>query len=105
MDHLPHREPVLESVRKGDVSDNLWSESMASSTPQSGQPKLGIHAHLRLFQKSFSRMVKLANEGKVELRLPLLDQCEFHGPKVIASREERKWTPNEEVIMVEPKTK
>ena len=105
MDHLPHREPVLESVRKDDFFDNLWSESMASPTPQSGQPKLGIHAHLRLFQKSLARMVKLANEREVEFRLPFLNQCQLHCPKVIVAREEQKWTPNEEVIMVEPKTK
>ena len=102
MDDLPHFEPVLESVRQDDVLDNFWSEAMAGSTPQSSQPKLGAHTHLRLFQQTFSRMVKLTNEWKVELRLPFLDESELHRTKITAPSEQWNWAPDEQVVVVRP---
>ena len=102
MDELPHRETVLEPVGKDDVLDNLRCEAVSCSTPEGCQPKLGIHIHLRLFQKALPRMVKLANERKVQLRLPFLNKGQLHRTEIISSREQRDWTPNEEVVVILP---
>ena len=105
MNELPHRQPVLEPFGKDDVLHNLRSETMAGTAPESGQTKLGIHIHLRLFQQTLSRVVKLADERKVQLRLPFLNECQFHRTEVVSSREQREWTPNEKVVMILPKPK
>ena len=74
MNQLPHRQAVLKPVRKYDVLDDLRRKTVAGTSPESSQAKLGIRIHLRLFQKAFPRVVKLANERKVQLRLPFLNQ-------------------------------
>ena len=102
MDELPHREAVLEPVGKDNILDNLRCEAVACPAPEGCQPKLSIHMHLRLVQKAFPRVVELANERKIQLRLPFLNKSQLHRTEIISSREQRNWTPNEEVVVILP---
>ena len=102
MDKLPHCQTVLEPVGEDDVLDNLRCESMAGTAPESGQTKLGIHIHLRLFQQALPGMIKLANKRKIQLRLPFLNKGQLHRTEIISSREQRDWTPNEKVVVILP---
>ena len=74
MNELPHRQTVLKPFGKDDVLDSLRRKTMAGTAPESGQTKLGIHIHLRLLQQALPRVIKLANERKVQLRLPFLNK-------------------------------
>ena len=102
MNQLPHRKAILESVGQDDVFDNLRCEAMSCSAPQSGQSKLCIHVHLRLFQKAFSRVIKLANERKIQLWLPFLNEGQLHRAKVTSSSEQWNGAPNEKVVVISP---
>ena len=102
MNKLPHRKAILESVGQDDVFDNLRCEAMSCSAPQSGQSKLCIHVHLRLFQKALPRVIKLANERKIQLGLPFLNEGQLHRTKIISASEQWNRAPNEKVVVISP---
>ena len=78
---------------------------MASTAPQSCQAKLGICVHRGSFQNTLLRVEKLANEGIVQLGLPLLDECEFKATKIRTACKKREWGPDEQVLVFAPKAK
>ena len=78
---------------------------MSGATPQSCQTKLAVGVEGMFFEKTSFWVEKLANEWKVETRLPFLNQCQFKAAKIGAVRVDRDWCPSIKIVMFLPISK
>ena len=94
MDDVPQVETVLEPLRRQNVLDDLWCESVTSTTPESGQSKLCIGVHGRSSQQALLRMEKLTTERVAQSRLQFLDEGKFKAAEIRSACEKRDWCPH-----------
>ena len=67
---------------------------MFGSTPEGGKSELCVRVKKGFFEKTLLWVVELANEGKVEARLPFLNVCQFKASVVSSLRVDGNGSPD-----------
>ena len=75
---------------------------MFGTTPEGGKAKLCVGIEEGFLEKTLLWMVKLANEGKVQSRLPFLNEGCFEAAIVHSVGIDGNWSPNIQVVMFVP---
>ena len=80
----------------------MWSEFVFGTTPEGGKAKLCIGIEKGFLEKTLLWMVKLANEGVVQSRLPFLNEGYFEAAIVNSVGIDGNWSPNIQIVMFVP---
>ena len=75
---------------------------MFGTTPESGKAKLCIGIEKGFLEKTLLWMVKLANEGIVQSRLPFLNEGNFEAAIVNSVGIDGNGSPNIQIVMFVP---
>ena len=75
---------------------------MFGSTPEGGKSELCVRVKKGFFEKTLLWVVELTNEGKVEARLPFLNEGHFKTSIVNSVGIDGDGSPNVQIIMVMP---
>ena len=75
---------------------------MFGTTPEGGKAELCVGIQKGFFEKTLLWMVELTNEGKVESRLPFLNEGHFEAAIIDSVCVDWDRSPNVQIVMVMP---